>query len=509
MKMNADLLKKMKNAIYSKPLKSYNQFYTINKNYNNMLINLLDDSKLNKNKNIMISELDIKLNSSQSESYDKIDLDKKNIINTNKNEAKTEFKKQLTENLIKYLQKNEKNNNSNDIEYKNKNKKDIILKAKKALNLTSITPSNNRYKKLDINKSKEKNNNYIKINRKNTKTNTNTIKNKDTIKKNVILIKKVKSKNIHSILSKFNYTTNKKTKKNNPIYNQPHNSLLGTMNKKFNTILSINDSKKSNSNYSNIKFNKNKSFVKDSFNKSNTLRNSLKNSFVNNNFILKYHKILNSNSKPKERKIHLNNQYKFFPKIKYAKTENSYNTTKNMTSKKCDINRNKFTEKKLVPIKYRNLTLKEINILNNFNLPKNNCSSFFNSTFTKEKDKNFSTIICEKQKLKKLINKKLKLYVKNKLKNVLNKNPINIVNININKNNNYIMNINNSENSNISENKKRKASYKNESQMKKLRSFKNYIHLNDHYKQYILKRIINKEKLFNNKDKKRINLFSK
>ena len=71
------------------------------------------------------------------------------------------------------------------------------------------------------------------------------------------------------------------------------------------------------------------------------------------------------------------------------------------------------------------------------------------------------------------------------------------------------MNINNSENSNISENKKRKASYKNESQMKKLRSFKNYIHLNDHYKQYILKRIINKEKLFNNKDKKRINLFSK
>ena len=500
---NNKILKKLQKNIKSKQSKiHYNEFYESKKNYN-MLNDLLDNNSIDNAKKVMISELDININSSQNESYGKIEHNEM-IRNT---EQKKEFKKELKDSIIQFLQKNmESMNNSNEV---NNKEKEFMPKTKKALNLTSITPSNNRYKKLDINKSKEKNNNYIKINRKNTKTNTNTIKNKDTIKKNVILIKKVKSKNIHSILSKFNYTTNKKTKKNNPIYNQPHNSLLGTMNKKFNTILSINDSKKSNSNYSNMKFNKNKSFVKDSFNKSNTLRNSLKNSFVNNNFILKYHKILNSNSKPKERKIHLNNQYKFFPKIKYAKTENSYNTTKNMTSKKCDINRNKFTEKKLVPIKYRNLTLKEINILNNFNLPKNKCSSFFNSTFTKEKDKNFSTIICEKQKLKKLINKKLKLYVKNKLKNVLNKNPINIVNININKNNNYIMNINNSENSNINENKKRKASYKNESQMKKLRSFKNYIHLNDHYKQYILKRIINKEKLFNNKDKKRINLFSK
>ena len=85
MKMNIDLIKKMKNALYSKPIKNCNQFYTINKNYNNMLINLLDDSKQNKDKNIMISELDIKLNNSQSESYDKIELDKNNNTNyTNK-----------------------------------------------------------------------------------------------------------------------------------------------------------------------------------------------------------------------------------------------------------------------------------------------------------------------------------------------------------------------------------------------------------------------------------------
>ena len=498
---NNKILKKLKKDIKSKQSKiQYNEYYENKKNYN-MLNDLLDNNSIDNAKKVMISELDININNSENESYREIEHNEM-IKNT---EPQKEFKKELKDSIIQFLQKNiESMNNSNEI---NNKEKEFKPKTKKALNLTSITPSNNRYKKLNINKSKEKNNNVIKINRKNTKT--NTIKNNDGIKKNVILIKKVKYKNIHSILSKFNYTTNKKTKKNNPIYNQPYNSLLGTMNKKFNTILSINDNKKSNSNYSNMKFNKNKSFVKDNFNKSNTLRNSLKNSFVNNNFILKYHKILNSNSKPKERKIHLNNQYKFLTTIKYAKTENSYNTTKYMTSKKCDINRNKFTEKKIMPIKYRNLTLKEINILNNFTLPKNNCSSFFNSTFTKEKDKNFSTIIYEKQKLKKFINKKLKLYVKGKLKNVLNKNPINIVNININKNNNYIMNINNSENSNISENKKRKASFKNEAKMKKLCSFKNYIHLNDHYKQYILKRIINKDKLFNNKDKKRINLVSK
>ena len=505
MKMNADLLKKMKNAIYSKPLKSFNQFYTINKNYNNMLINLLDDSKLNKNKNIMISELDIKLNSSQSESYDKIELDKKNIINTNKNEAKTEFKKQLTENLIKYLQKNEKNNNSNDIEYKNKNKKDIILKAKKALNLTSITPLNKRFNTININRNNDekiiKKKYFIKINNK-----INTNKQRPIIinnNKKEFLIKKLKNKNIKLFLEKIN--TNTKKKNNNTIIiNQPHKSLLLTSTKinmsKNNPT--INDNKKIKS--INLKFNKNTSF-KEKINNSNNLRSSFKKVKITKEYNhIKNYKIFNSNSKSKE-KFLSKNKLIYLSNGKNTFTENIYNynnnTSKNISNKK-KVDNN-FIKKKINHNKYRNLTLKEINLLNNnlnLNISRSNYCSFLNNNYNnKEKKKNFSTIENEKKTIISPLYKKLKIHVKKNIHNMFNKNPINIVNININRNNNFIMNINNDNfiNSINNNNKIMNSSSKIEGKIKKFCSFQDFLTFNENYKRNILKRF-SKEKKKNN-----------
>ena len=493
--MEKDIFKKLKTNIYIKPsISHYNKLYNSNKNYNNMLNELLDNNSIDNVKNVMISELDIKISNSQNESLEEIEQSKITKIS----ESKKEFKNELKDSIIKFLQKNKDNSKSfHDI--KNENK-EFIPNINNSLNLATITPTNNRLKTFTFNKHKDKINNFIKFNRKSTKTKTLNIN--DNIKRNQFLIKKLKTKNIQSIIGKFNNTTNKKIKNNNSIFNKPHKSLLVTVNKKYKKILSIYENKKAT--YSNLKSNKNKSFIKENFNRSNTLRISFKNSFIKNNSRLKYHKILTSNSKPKEKTIQVNNKYIFLPKTKYAKTENNCNIIKNKTFKKYDINKNRFIQKKIMPTKYRNLTLKEINTLHNVNNPKNNYFSLFNNTYTKEKEKNYSTIVYEKKKLKIHLNKKLKIHED---KNILSKNPINIVNININNNNNYIMNINNNDSSNMIEHKKIKLS-SNEGKMKKLFSFQNFLKLNENYKKNILKRIISKEKNINNKDIKNIHYIS-
>ena len=483
--MENNIIKKLKENIYTKPsISQYNKLYNSNKNYNNMLNELLDNNSIDNSKNIMISELDIKIDNSKNESLEEIEPNKV----TKNNESKKEFKNELKNSIMKFLEKNKENKENKESFHDLKNKKiEIIPNTKKSLNLTSITPTNNKLKTFNFNKDKDKINNFITINRKSTKTKTLTIN--DNYKRNEFIIKKLKTKNINSIIDKNNNTTYKKLKNNNSKFNQPHKSLLVSVKKKYKNILSIYDNTKIN--YSNLKFNKNKSFVKDNFNRSNTLRNSFKNSFIKNNFRLKYNKIFTSNSKPKEKTIQLNNKYSFLPKTKYALTDNNCNTIKNITIKKYDINKNKFIKKRIIPVKYRNLTLKEKNILPNSNNQKNNYGSFTNNTYTKEKLKNYWTIVYEKKKLKSPLNKKLKILIKKKFKNTLNKNPINIVNININKNNNYIMNINNNDRLNMIENKTIKLSSK-EGKMKKFFSFQNFFKLNENYKKNILKRIITK-----------------
>ena len=529
--MKNDLLKKVKNTIYSKPHQSYfNQFFNPSKNYdNNMLINIFDNNKqeFDEDKNIMISELDIKLNNSESETKNKIDCDK-HII-SNKNEAKTEFKKQLTDNIIKFLQKNSENNNSFNDALSKKN--DIFSKAKNALNLALISPNNKYFKTINININRNNNGNnnekiinknyFIKINRK-----PNTNKKRPIInhsnKKKEFIIKEMKSKDFKSFIEKFNSHTYKKIKKYN-ILNQPRKSLLFTSSKKRKNVRTFNNTDNKKIDYSNNKFNKNISLLKESIiNKSSTLRNSFKSSIIklkikntfkhskthNHNFN-QNHQILNSNSKPKETLFH-NRRRQLFSKSKSKKhsiTENNYNynynTAKNNSHKIYNMSANSSNNlNKIIPNKYRNLTFKEMNLLrNNFNLnyPRNNYSTYFNTTFNKEQDKNYSTVVYEKKKLNSPL-KNFKIHVKKKFKNIVNKNPINIVNININRNNNFIMNINNEHFINTISNKKiMNSSSKIEGRIRKFFSFQNFLNLNDKYKKNILKRM-NKEK--NNKDKK-------
>ena len=73
---------------------------------------------------------------------------------------------------------------------------------------------------------------------------------------------------------------------------------------------------------------------------------------------------------------------------------------------------------------------------------------------------------------------------------MFNKNPINIVNININRNNNFIMNINddnfvNSINNN--NNKIINSSSKIEGKIKKFCSFQDFLNFNENYKKNIFK----------------------
>ena len=490
--MNANLNKTVNQNIYVKPNKSYyNQIYNSYKNYNNIFVDLLEDNKIDNSKNIMISELDININSSQNESLEEIQ--NKNTITNKNSESKNEFKKQLTDNIIKFLKNNKENNHNSFHDTINKKDKDIISKTKKALNLTSISPKNNRFKTLNINKNINElkiyhKNFFIKFNRKTNDKKKNLVIN--NYKKKECIFKKMKNKNFQSIIQKFNSNTYKKLKNNNSIFNHPHKSLLINGIKKFRKIPSINDKKRKYS--TNIK--KNSSFIRD-INKSNTLRNSLNNSMVKCNFKqIKNNKILNSNSKQKA-KLEINNK-KLCPlsKGKYAFTENNINKTTKNISHKGNEGCAHF-KKKEISNKYRNLTLKDINSLNNniLNLHKSNFNSFFNTIFNKEKEKNFTTIVYEKKKLKRPLTKQFKIHVRKNIKNNINKNPINIVNININRNNNIIMNINNDHYINtINNNKIINSSSKIEGTIRKFFSFQKCLDLSENCQKNILKRM-NKE----------------
>ena len=499
-KINIDILKKIKKNIYSKPHKSsYHHFNDNNNNCNNVLIDLLDDNKIDNAKNVMISELDIKLYNSPEDSTEEIKPFKK-VMTTKNNESENEFKKELTDNIIRFLQKNKQNNNTlNEIKCCNL-KNNIIEKSKRALNLTSLTPGNLGFKTINVNKNNEpkinnKNNYFIKIKR-NLNSNKKTANVGKNNTKNEAMIKNLRNKKLKSYFV-INSNTYKKIKKTNIIYNHPRDSLFSTGKKKSKNFRTFNDNKRINSS---IKYNKNSSFLKEIINKSNTLRTSFQNSMIKNNFKrLNKHKIEISNSKPKEKSKENTKNIFIKTKSKHTLTENCYNsnTTKNITNRRYDINnfRNNFIKEKLILNKFINLKLKDLNLnSNNLMYPRKSYNSFINNTFNTEKDRNYSTIICEKKKLKSPLNKKLKIQVKKNYKTFLNKNPINIVNININKNNNFIMNINN-ENC-FNSHKFNNSSSKMEGKIRKFFSFQNFLNLSENYKKNILKRNV-KEKNIN------------
>lgn len=501
--------KNMKN-ITTNYYKNYNNnIFTPKNNYNNVLFDLLNDNNSDDDKNVMISELDINLSNSQIESIDNINSNKNIKKTENNNDSKSEFKNKLVHNIINFLQnKKEYNTSFNNIQNIS-NKNEEIPKTKTALNLTSLTPSKARFKTINANKSNHlkinKGTYFIKINKKPLKEKKSIIVN--NIKKKDSILKKTRNKFNNFITnesSNNNYNIYKKMKTE---YSQIVNkckSLLDTEVKKVKYIPSINEIKKINS--SNIKNNKNTSFIKDNINQLTARRNSLKNTLIKNNFnnLKNYKTVLNSNSSQKETKKKIINNKQLIPlsNNRFSITDN-HTIIKNSSNEKCKTS-NKLIIKKKIPNKFRNLTLKEINLLNStINGTRSNCSSFINNTtFSKEKEKNFSKIVYEKKILKNFFNKKqLKIHVKKNLQYILNKKPVNILNININKNNNFFMNLNNNEQDS---NKKIRLSTKKSGKIRKFFSLENF-YLGEAYKKEIYKKIA-KDKKSINKDKKVISL---
>ena len=220
------------------------------------------------------------------------------------------------------------------------------------------------------------------------------------------------------------------------------------------------------------------------------------------------HKILNTNSisKEKKQKEALNKQLLSLYNKEYLLTDNNYHTSKNILHEKHDIYNNNKAMKKIIPNKYRNLTLKEIKLLNNLNLTKSYCSSFIN-TASNGKEKNYSTIVYEKKRLKSPISKiEEKIQVRKNLENSFKKKPINIVNININRNNNFIMNFNS--NDNVHNKNVNTSTKKDGGKIRKFFSFQNFFNLGENYKKESYKKI-SKEKKIVNKDKKGIQFAGK
>ena len=475
---------KLKKNIYSKPKQIYydNLFSPIRK-YNNMFMELLSNCH-DDDKNIMVSELDINVNDSQVENEEEIEQNKNENIAKNNN-SKNEFKYELKENIMKLLQ-NKKQNITFSKAKNNENNKDFIQKTKASLNLTSLTPTNDCFKTLNVNK-----NNDSKINKKNYLikiTKKQIIKKKSMInnKRKDNFFKKSNNK-FGKTMAKFNSNIYKKIKNNN-VLNQQKSLLITEVKKNKNFQSFINESKKNTNN----------------INQTTYKRNSFKNSLLRNTFNhLTNHKILNNNSKSKEKKQDiLNKNFFSLYNKKYSLTDNNYHTSKNYLHEKHDIDINNKVMKKIIPNKYRNLTLKEIKLLNNLNLTKSYCNSFLNTTNFNEKEKNLSTIVYEKKKLKCPLSKiETKIQVRKNWENSMKKKPINIVNININRNNNFIMNFNS--NDSIHNKKINTSTKKDSGKIRKFFSFQNFFNLGENYKKEAFKKI-SKDKKIINKDKKSI-----
>ena len=490
--------------IYSKTSNNYkDKFFSSIKNYNNnILLDLLNNS-FDDDKNIMVSELDINLNKLQIENINKIET-YKNIKNTgNNNNSKLEFKNELRDNILKFLQN--KNNKSFNKKLNNKTKRNTISNTKTSINFALLTPSNECFRTINDNKNNEgkinKRNCFIKINKEQI-NNKKSIIDKN-IKNKEFIFKKIKNKYYtQSIFNKLNNNKiYKKIKSNKSHFSHPKKGLLNTEIKRVKNIPNINENIKIN--HSNIKNSKNTFFLKDIIKQSNSTRNSFKNSTIKNTFKnLKKFKILNSISKPNEiKKNTINKKLITLSSIRFSFIDN-HNKTKNISHEKHENNHKLFI-KRTIPSKFRNLTLKEINMFNsNLNSTRSNCSSSINNTsYIKEKEKNYTNY--DKNKLKSLLNKKEpKIHIKKNLENILNKKPINIVNININRNNNFIMNINNNEYDN------KKNSSKNKRKIRKFFSFQNNLKLGDSYKKEIFKKG-SKDKKIINKEKKIISLINK
>lgn len=280
---------------FNSPIKTINVYRNNFFNYtnNNILSNLLCDVS-DDNKNVMVSELDLNISNSQAPTPrpENIPQPQKRLLE--KQNTEIDFKSQLESNIIKILEKNLANNNSNNnkINMDKKPISQIITEENKDINVINLDKIN-----ININ-NKEENDNKIKNNFNEAK---NKIKQNDSNK----LISKVNSREIKN---KY-FVSSAKSRKSRGL-KSPNINIH-----KVNSIISPTN-----------KINGNKKIYLNNYTKTDICVKKYKTIIENNNTNSNY----NNKNSNKNNQI---NSVKFYNQIK-SKTKKNKIPTHNTTSKK-------------------------------------------------------------------------------------------------------------------------------------------------------------------------------
>ena len=258
-KINNTKNEKKNNKKKIKNTKSENNI--INFDENDELSDLFSNSSTD-NKNVMVSELDIELSNSNyltehkntKNNYNMNTEGKSNNINLFK-KREIEFKKEIEQNLKKFLKKNQEKNsiknnkvNNNNVNISNNEKNDIqnnIINKEKGDNLN--IKDNIKMKRL---KKKSQNINYCCLTDINNKK--NNTKNKQNILSSFIIKSKLNFDYPNHNYSNYNYNYKNKSFKTQKEFISKNN-----ISKKYNEINKINISKKINNNNKKIPNNNN------------------------------------------------------------------------------------------------------------------------------------------------------------------------------------------------------------------------------------------------------------
>ena len=267
-KMFYEVNSKNKNGYnLNNPIKTINVYRNNCFNYtnNNLISNLLCDVS-DDNKNVMVSELDLNISSSQAPTpRPDIVQQQPNKRFLEKQNTEIDFKSQLETNLIKILEKNIANNNKNNNDKNKIDKKNESFKENeenKNLNVIDLNKidknkEDNRIKNLNTNKilldSKKYTNNQTSINKFLSKVNSRDIKNKylvSSAKTRKTRGLKSPNINVHKVNSVMSpsikkYQSNKKTYWNN--YTKTDICI-----KKYKTIIENNNNINNNKNHHQI-----------------------------------------------------------------------------------------------------------------------------------------------------------------------------------------------------------------------------------------------------------------
>ena len=324
-KMFYEVNSKNKNTYnLNNPIKTINVYRNNFFNYtnNNLISNLLCDVS-DENKNVMVSELDLNISSSQTPTPRPDNVPQqpsKRLLE--KQNTEIDFKSQLETNLIKILEKKMANNNNDNNENKNKiEKKNESFKENEEnknlnvidLNKIDIPKDENKIKNLNTNKilldAKKYPNNQTSINKYLSKVNSHDTKNKylvssaKTRKTRGLKSPNINVHKVNSIMSPSikKYKSNKKTYWNNytktDICIKKYKTIIENSNN-ININNNINNNNKNNNQINSVKFYnqiKSKNKKNKPSNQNTTSKKTIK-SYIIYNHNLANNKILYSNN---------------------------------------------------------------------------------------------------------------------------------------------------------------------------------------------------------------------